>query len=233
MIQLMRYKTPSVSDTSHARHFSLVILSILLAACSLLPESPLIQVADPHATWQARARKLARIEEWFAAGRIAIRAADDAWNVNMHWRQRVDSYRIRFNAPLALGAAEIKGDPYGVLLRTTNRKTFSATDPESLLWDTLGWRIPVSGLRYWILGMADGEAPVDGLEIDAAGRLKRLYQSGWEIRYLGYRRVDEFELPVRLELENNRLDVRIRVSRWVLTPAISVSKKRLLGKIRG
>nr|VFK12784.1 MAG: outer membrane lipoprotein LolB [Candidatus Kentron sp. LPFa] len=208
-----------ISDHRHyARHFSVVILSILLAACSLLPESPLIQVTDPFATWQARSRKLADIEEWSAAGRIAIRAADDAWNVNMRWQQRIDDYRIRFNAPLALGAAEITGDPYGVRLRTTNRRTFFATDPESLLWDTLGWRIPVSGLRYWILGMTDEDAPVDGLEIDAAGRLEQLHQSGWKIRYLGYRRFKDMDLPIRLELENDRLNVRIRISRWVLAP---------------
>nr|VFK55170.1 MAG: outer membrane lipoprotein LolB [Candidatus Kentron sp. TUN]VFK58979.1 MAG: outer membrane lipoprotein LolB [Candidatus Kentron sp. TUN]VFK61262.1 MAG: outer membrane lipoprotein LolB [Candidatus Kentron sp. TUN] len=208
-----------VSDNDyHVRHFSLLVLLILLTACATSPTPLPVSVADPDATWQARNRKLADLREWSIAGRIAIRTDDDGWNVNMHWRQQGDDYRIRFNAPLALGAAEIVRNSRGVVLRTTNRRTFHAADPESLLFDTLGWYIPISGLRNWILGCPEKDTPIDNVEIDSAGRSKQLNQSGWEIRYLSYRRIGNIELPIRLELENIRFGARIRISRWVLPP---------------
>jgi len=223
-IQFVIRKTPIISSNRHyARHFSVLILSILLTACATLPDFrqylPLKAAVDPLATWQARSRKLADLKEWSATGRLAIRTDTEAWNVGMHWRQQGDDYRIRFNAPLALGAAEIVGTPQEVTLRTTKRQTFSAANPEQLLFDTMGWRIPVSGLQNWILGRPEANLAIDKLYIDKAGRLKRLIQSGWEIRCLGYERVGEFELPIRLELKNARFSTRIQISRWILPPS--------------
>lgn len=136
----------------------------------------------------------------------------------MRWRQQDDDYRIRFNAPFAMGAAEIVGNPDRVVLRTTDRGIFSAADPESLLFDAMGWRIPVSGLRSWILGIPEENEFIDKWEIDFSGRLEQLKQSGWEIDYLGYRRIGALELPVRLELENPRFRAHIRISSWVFPP---------------
>nr|VFJ62123.1 MAG: outer membrane lipoprotein LolB [Candidatus Kentron sp. FW] len=199
-------------------HFSLLILAILLAGCAISPEPRPVEVVNPRATWQERSRELAELREWSCVGRIAIRTDDGAWNLSMHWRQRDDDYRIRFNAPFALGSAEIVGNPGKVVLRTTDRGTFSAADPESLLFYAMGWRIPVSGLRSWILGIPEENEFIDKWEIDFSGRLKQLRQSGWEINYLGYRRIRALELPVRLELENPRFRARIQIIRWVLPP---------------
>nr|VFK42277.1 MAG: outer membrane lipoprotein LolB [Candidatus Kentron sp. SD]VFK48089.1 MAG: outer membrane lipoprotein LolB [Candidatus Kentron sp. SD] len=210
-------KIPNASH--YARRFSLVIFSVLLTACATsLPF--LTEVAAPRVTWQERNQRLANLRQWSVSGRLAIRANQDAWNVGMHWRQKDDDYRIRFHGPLALGSAEIVGGPDGVLLRTTRREEFFADDPESLLSDTLGWRIPVSGLRNWILGRPEKDISTDELEIDTRGRLKRLHQSGWEIRYLDYRLVGDIELPTRLDLKNARFDARIRIGKWTLPPPL-------------
>lgn len=219
LIQLMICKTPPIPNTYYARHFSLVVVLILLAACAKPPVPLVMDVVDPYTTWQRRNQGLAGLDEWSAIGRIAIRTDDDAWNVSMRWRQRDDKYRIRLNAPLALGSAEIAGGADGVLLKTTDQGTFFAPDPESLLFDTLGWHLPVKGLRDWILGRPREDAPTDELEIDNGGRLKQLHQSGWVIRYLGYRRVGDIELPTRLKMENARLDAHIRISKWRLPPS--------------
>nr|VFK29196.1 MAG: outer membrane lipoprotein LolB [Candidatus Kentron sp. MB]VFK74714.1 MAG: outer membrane lipoprotein LolB [Candidatus Kentron sp. MB] len=181
----------------------------------MFTEPPPVPVADPHTEWQARKQKLAGLHQWSATGRVAIRTEKEAWNVGMRWRQQRDNYRIRFHAPLALGTAEIIGTPRGVQLRT-NRETLSAPDPEALLRRVMGWHIPLSGLRNWILGRPEAGVPEETVEIDAAGRLMRLRQSGWEIRYLAYRRIGEMVLPTRLTLENARFRARVRISRWRL-----------------
>nr|VFJ76386.1 MAG: outer membrane lipoprotein LolB [Candidatus Kentron sp. FM]VFK14692.1 MAG: outer membrane lipoprotein LolB [Candidatus Kentron sp. FM] len=173
---------------------------------------------DIDPTWQDKNHRLLRIRDWSVRGRIAIEAEKEAWNVGVHWHQQGNEYRIRFHGPLASGSAEIVGGPGMVTLRTTDQRHFSAPDPESLLSDMMGWSIPVSGLRYWVLGRPDPKLPIEQLRVDAENRLRSLEQSGWRIRYIDYRDIDDFQLPVWLTLENERLAARIRISAWTLPP---------------
>ena len=57
--------------------------------------------------------------------------------------------------------------------------------PILLLEQTLGLRLPVTGLRYWVRGLP-APGPTALLQTDAAGRLTRLEQNGWVIEYPSY-----------------------------------------------
>nr|VFJ53232.1 MAG: outer membrane lipoprotein LolB [Candidatus Kentron sp. DK]VFJ60310.1 MAG: outer membrane lipoprotein LolB [Candidatus Kentron sp. DK] len=200
------------------RYFIALAAAILLSGCSIIQELPWVG-GEGSASGEQR-KGIENVREWSATGRVAVNADNEAWNVRMHWEQEDENYRIRFNAPIGSGAADITGGPDGVTLRTTDNRTFSAADPESLLFDAMGWRIPLDGLRYWILGRPDPDAPTTRQEVDTDGRIRQLEQSGWDIRYLGYRNVQGFDLPVWLMLENTRLSVRIRINMWTLSPGV-------------
>lgn len=203
---------------THIGCFSILIPAILLAGCAMTPEPSRQGGEDTDSAWRARNNRLDGIREWSATGRIAIDMENEAWNASVHWRQQRDDYRIRFNAPLVSGSVEIAGGPDRVTLRTTDHRRVSATDPESLLSGVMGWHIPISGLRYWILGRPEAGAPIDRLKVDPQGRPRRLDQSEWRIRYPAYRHVDGLELPALLILENPRLSARIRIGAWMLGP---------------
>ncbi|VFM96697.1 MAG: outer membrane lipoprotein LolB [Candidatus Kentron sp. G] len=200
------------------QYFSVLAVGILLTACSLIQELPWTKGEDIDPAWQDENHRLLRIRDWSVRGRIAIETGKEAWNVGVHWHQQGNEYRIRFHGPFASGSAEIVGGPGMVTLRTTDQRHFSAPDPESLLSDMMGWSIPVSGLRYWVLGRPDPKLPIEQLRTDSENRLRSLEQSGWQIRYIDYRGTGNFQLPVWLTLENARLAARIRISAWTLAP---------------
>lgn len=187
-------------------------LAALVTACATVPEP----VAEPERVWAQRQAQLADLSNWSAYGRLAIRSEKEAWSITVHWTQRGEAYRIRFNAPLGQGSMELAGNADGVSLRTHKNEVFTAGDPETLLLDTVGWRIPLSGLRYWLIGRTEAGAPVDGLDLDVAGRLQHLEQSGWQVDYLRYGQVGSLELPTKVFLENARLSARLVVSHWEL-----------------
>lgn len=191
----------------------LVTVAALVSACATVPEPA--PVTEPQRVWQQRQAHLSALAHWMAVGRIAIRAEDDGATLSLHWEQVGDAYQIRLNAPLGGGSVEIAGDPEGVTLRSSKGEgPWSASSPEALLRERLGWSVPLEGLRYWMLGAAEPDVSVEELVLDAGGRPQRLSQLGWEVHYADYRPYGAYELPMRVFMSNARVSARIVVHRW-------------------
>lgn len=191
-----------------------ILAACLLAACSSVP--PLTPDAASDEAWVQHRAALADLTEWTVTGRISIQSEDQAWNATLYWRQRGDSYRIRLLAPLGQGTVQVAGDANGVTLRTPDNETFDASDPETLLFDALGWRLPLDGLRFWLRGLdAPGSGPAER-RLDPWGRLGALRQDGWDIDYRRYAEDTDPALPAKVFLKRGPLAVRIVVNQWRL-----------------
>jgi outer membrane lipoprotein LolB len=187
----------------------------LISGCETVPEA-LPPGVPAEKAWQQRVKALTGLESWVCNGRVGASDGTESFSASLRWRQTKDAYQIRLSGPLGQGLVEVKGSPQGVALRTSDQETFVAPTPEALLDRYFGWRLPVTGLRYWILGLPMPGVPVAARALDPWGRLERLEQSGWRIRYLAYRQVQGLDLPAKLVLEHPRLSARIVVSRWQL-----------------
>lgn len=165
----------------------------------------------------ARQAGLKNLRHWVASGRISIVADDEAWNGNLHWRQTgADVYDIRIIAPLGQGTLLIKGDREGVELRTSDGKApLQAATPEELLERSMGWQMPLSGMRFWILGIKSPHA-LETISLDENGRPAALTQSGWNIKLSDYRLIDRWYVPGKIEIENDRIKVKMLVQSWKL-----------------
>lgn len=170
----------------------------------------------PEQVWRQRAHQLLTLHSWTLTGRIALRADEEAWHASVYWRQRGEHYQIRIRGPLGMGAIELAGGPEGVVLRTSKDERHAADAPEQLLREMTGWTMPVSGLRYWLLGVSEQDAAIDGMQLDVGGRLESLRQAGWAIAYLRYDQIDGVQLPAKLYLESSRVSARIVINHWVI-----------------
>jgi len=185
---------------------------LLLTACT-----PVV-VKEPGETGPAVYRAPpATGSDWWFQGRIAVREGDEGWHASIYWWMRSDAYELKLGGPLGQGSVQLKGDARGVRLQSTDGQEASASDPETLLAETTGWQLPVSGMRYWVRGL-----PVPGIDgrmrRDAVGRPQHLQQSGWDITYDRFQRVGGKDWPDRLRLQQGAVSVRLVVDQWL--PAV-------------
>jgi outer membrane lipoprotein LolB len=184
----------------------------LVAGCAALPgvEQDTTRSA---ALWSAREARLARLDTWSLSGRIGIVADEQAWSASVLWDQAPDGYHIEIVGPMGQGRATVIGDPSGVSL-AADGQTYTARTPGELIRVHLGWDVPVSGLRYWLLGRPD-PGPVQQRVLDDQGRLVSLDQAGWHIEFHGYQQVSAgLDLPGKLFMESSRMRVRVAIQSW-------------------
>jgi outer membrane lipoprotein LolB len=158
---------------------------------------------------------LADISAWDFKGRLSLKTHNEAWTGKVRWRQSGEEFRLHFNSPTGQGAVQLMSNPqFGVEMRAAEGGVFYADDAETLLYDHTGWRLPVSGLRLWVMGLPDGNREISQLRFDEIGRIQLLEQYHWQIQYLQYQQVGTLDLPRKISLQNDKLDLRIVIDQW-------------------
>ena len=201
----------------------LFILVVFISGCASAVSLP--PVADVDAAWHLRQATLKPITSWHVRGRLALRAADQGWHATLNWERDGERHRLDFTGPLGRGHLRLVQDDRGAELLDTEQRIWRAGNAETLLYRATGWRVPLDGLNYWIVGLAAPDS-VSNQQLDARGRLKRLSQSGWDIQFLEYTHYGSFDLPSKLyitrqgdRVEGNpagdeALEVRLSIERW-------------------
>lgn len=196
------------------RLFTIFLLA-LLSGCATTPE-PASSV-DVDVLWASRQTVLIQLQRWKMEGRIAVQLDEEGWQAGMHWHQQNDRYQMDMFDPFGRKVAGLVKGPLGVDLRLSKGEPVHAADAESLMQRMLGYSLPVSGLRYWVLGIPDPQNQIHQIRLDAVGRLARLDQSGWEVSYQRYHRHSTtIDLPSKMTLISKGLKIKVVVSEWEL-----------------
>ncbi len=195
------------------RHVLAFSFIALLAGCAGITSHEAVQGKGDATKWQANKQQLASLDGWEINGKVGIRAPKDSGSGTLYWLQRQDYYDIRLSGPLGRGAARLTGRPGAVSLEVANQGRFDAPDPQTLLKDQLGWRLPVSHLVWWVRGLPAPDSK-SSLTLDGDSRLSNLEQDGWQIEYLSYAEQNGYWLPERMKLHGQDLDVTLVIKDW-------------------
>lgn len=190
---------------------------IYLLGCFFLIEgcTPLPEISEELSLWQTRQLLLNELHDWEFNGRIALHYEDQGWFANLHWQQHGQNYQIQIIGPAGQGVAQFQGNPNQVTLIQRDKTISQAANPEELLATHFGWKIPVTGIQYWIRGLPTPANP-EKIQWDTLGRLLELNQDGWNIQFNNYTAVGKLELPQRLILTNRTIQAQIIIDQWRL-----------------
>lgn len=188
-------------------------LTLLLAGCAGTTGREAISGDGDAGRWLAHKAAISPLDGWQISGKVGIRAPRDSGSGTLFWLQRQDYFDIRLSGPLGRGAARLTGHPGQVELEVANQGRYQAESAETLLEQQLGWRLPVSHLLWWIRGLPAPRS-ASRITLDGDGRLARLEQDGWQLRYLSYREQNGWSLPERIRINGHDLDITLVIKDW-------------------
>jgi len=184
---------------------------LLLAAC--VTTRPPVLAVPAGLSWDQRVARLQAESNWTLAGRAAVAVGSQGWQASLNWQQRSLESDVHLAGPLGVGATVLNLTPAGLSI---NGAPAGGADLQQLE-DKLGFDLPISRLRYWLLGVPDPTA-ADEVVRDGQDCAQQLTQDGWNIAYERYAANDGNVLPTRLVLTRDDVRVRIVVDRWSLKP---------------
>ena len=164
-------------------------------------------------SWPERRSALQALDHYEVNGQMAAATTTEGYSASMRWQQQGTTSDLLLRAPLGMGGARLNFD--GAVLRITNSQGLqlegSAADAEMLR--LLGFRPPLSSLRYWLLGVPDPGS--EALEsVDSQQRLTKLQQGEWQIDYLDYSSSANQWMPHRVELHHGPVRLKLQLAHW-------------------
>lgn len=202
-----------------------ISVALMISGCQNLPmhpdaskttSNPLLTTALHTTAPDASERQY--LPQILINGRIAVnyQLNDQERNLpgSFEWEQYQDHLRISLYSPLGQTLALITEDKNGATLTQEGRQPAFASDLDQLLSDTLGWPLPVAGLRHWLQGyLRQQDGQLQGLGTGD----QTLNTEGWKLRYASWYNAPDF--PKRLDLQRHtheagNVSIRIVIDQW-------------------
>jgi outer membrane lipoprotein LolB len=191
----------------------LLILLAFLAGCSDIPTR---SVKDNDVE---RQKQREQIHSWNLNGRLSLTSEKESGTVTFYWAQDQERYLMRFIAPLGRGTYALRGgEGNGVYLLTTKNEVLRADDAESLLKQSVGWHVPISGFKFWVRGLPEPGVDLGDQQFDDQGRVVEMQQADWHISIKRYMDADGVDLPAKIFMQNDIFKVKLIVQSWDTTP---------------
>lgn len=193
-------------------------LPLLISACAGLQSPP--QVASQSPSVAARHRLHETID---LTGRLSVRyqlnGKEEGLHGNFNWSQTIGRTNVTLLSPLGQTMAVITVSPDGATLAQSGQPLRSATNVNALTESTLGWPLPVAGLREWLQGIA---IDANGSPFIATPHAPDVTTGdGWYLRYTNWLADDAPAIgrPRRIDLSRyteqaGNVSIRIIIDTW-------------------
>ncbi|MES3024527.1 MAG: outer membrane lipoprotein LolB [Pseudomonadota bacterium] len=140
------------------------------------------------------------------SGRLSVNYQKDGnpetISVKFTWAQVPGRINLDLATPLGQTVAQISVTPDSATLTQANQAPRVAADIDSLTRQTLGWSLPVSGLRDWVQGYA---TDAGGARFAASpARHSVTTQDGWRLSFVSWQDPDAARpVPKRIDAERS------------------------------
>jgi outer membrane lipoprotein LolB len=142
-------------------------------------------------------------------GRVSVQHDSESFSGSLHWVADAMQDELLFTDPLGQGIASLVRSSAGVVLTPAGKAPVQAETADELTEKTLGFRLPLAGLRYWVQGHPDPGRPFERHTGNNDGSTQ-LRQDGWKIDYLQYRE----NRPRKIYVTRDGLEIRLVIDEW-------------------
>jgi outer membrane lipoprotein LolB len=139
------------------------------------------------------------------AGRLSVNyhkeGRPESITGTFNWSQRPGRIDVSLASPLGQTIAAISVTPEVATLTQADRAPRTARDIDTLTAQSLGWELPVSGLREWLQGYA---TDTEGKRFVASPANNSVYtRDGWRLRFVAWQ-IDAAAHPAPRRIDAER-----------------------------
>ncbi len=180
--------------------FGLLLLAVL-ASCTDVP----IKSAIP---FQLDEREyLYDSSVWSFVGRLALANENESFSASINWKHQADRDEIELAGPFGQGRTLLVLTGDSVVIDFGDKRLQHYGDLDEFISMYTGIVVPVSALKFWVLGLVEPAAKYVEFE-------NGFLQSGWSVQYLQMQVEGQNEMPRKIRVEKELTKLKLIISHW-------------------
>ena len=156
--------------------------------------------------------------QFAVVGKFGIRDGAQGYAARFEWRHYADEYRIEVWGPLGQGRTHLRGTAHSMQV-SRGEKVLAQGTPDQMMYDHLGWSVPVEVLPAWLAGRPQHALTYFGAVHDGSGHFTQFHQAGWQVDLSGYTaRPNGGEIvvtPAKIVAQNGSRKVTVAIRDYV------------------
>ncbi|MFW5442917.1 MAG: lipoprotein insertase outer membrane protein LolB [Methylococcaceae bacterium] len=146
---------------------------------------------------------------WSFSGRLALSGVKDAISASISWRHQADQDEIELAGPFGQGRTLLVITNDSVVIDYGDQRLQHNGNVDEFISRHTGIEVPVSALKYWVLGLIEPNRQYVGFE-------NGFLQSGWNVSYLQMQPVESDWLPRKIRVQKSEVKLKLIISQWEL-----------------
>ncbi|WP_428353174.1 lipoprotein insertase outer membrane protein LolB [Methyloprofundus sp.] len=146
------------------------------------------------------------IKQWKMQGRLLIKS-DDVLTANVHWQHNQQEDILKLSGALGFGAMLIELSEDEIVLHNAQGERQSARDIDAFIARQIGFIVPITALRQWVIGAYLQGVPVEQM---ANG----FEQLGWLVAYNEYMDTPAGVMPRSIKVTKGNIQLKLIVDQW-------------------
>jgi len=147
------------------------------------------------------------IARWSFTGRVAFSDEKESFSSSISWKHQQSQDELEFVGPFGQGRTLIKLTDDSVVVDYGDKRMQSVGNVDELVSRYTGIKMPVSALKYWVLGLVTPDT--EYVEIENG-----FMQLGWTIKYQQMQAVEVLDLPRKIRVEKNKVKLKLIIKDW-------------------
>jgi outer membrane lipoprotein LolB len=185
------------------RFLFLFLSFALLSGCTELP------IKSDVSYKAAEKSHLYKIKQWSFSGRLSLSDGRESWSAAVVWAHTGTKDEIKLSGPLGQGAAVITLIKDSVTIDRGDDKPKQSAQVDEFIQKQLGVFVPVSALRYWVLGLPNPS----GLYTEKGDGFK---QANWDVHYLQLQNLGTEWMPRKIGVEQGDAKLKLIIDEWTI-----------------
>ena len=176
------------------------VLLFSLVACSV------INTYDANLGRELRRQQRVQFQKWRLQGRLLIKS-DDVLTANIQWQHDGDIDILRLSGALGVGAMLIELSENEIVLNNGRGERLVSQDIDAFIAQQIGFAVPITALRQWVLGEYLPGVSVAQLE-------NGFRQLGWHVTYNEYMDTSVGVMPHKIKVTKEEIKLQLIIDQW-------------------
>lgn len=178
-----------------------IVFMFLLASCASIPDKK-----DDIVDLSGR-EYLQEMKNWSLSGRVSVIDKKNATSAMLQWQHQDKKDSIKLSGLFGLGRTEIILAENSVQIKSAGELVKYFGNIDDVVSSELGIAIPVSALKYWVLGVPD---PMASYKKMSGGFMQR----DWRVRYLQMQKNGGYSMPRKIRVEQGESKLKLIINQW-------------------